>query len=50
MRNSDYYREEEATRELAAKANDAPKEQELLELAEACDAIANDIDDLRASG
>ncbi len=51
MHNSDYYREEAARyRELAAKTNDAPTKQELLDLAEACEAIADDIDDLRASG
>ena len=51
MHNSDYYREEAARyRELAAMTNGAPTKQELLELAEACEAIADDIDDLRASG
>jgi hypothetical protein len=48
MHNSDYYREEAAKyRELADLAKDAAMKQELLELAEA---IADNIDDLRASG
>ena len=51
MHNSDYYREEAARyRELAERAKDAAMKQELLELAEACEAIADNIDDLRASG
>jgi hypothetical protein len=51
MHNSDYYREEAAKyRELAEMAKDAAKKQELLELAAACEAIADNIDDLRASG
>jgi hypothetical protein len=51
MHNSDYYREEAARyRGLAAKTDDAGTKQELFELAEACEAIADDIDDLRASG
>ena len=51
MHNSDYYREEAARyRELAEMAKDAAKKQELLELAAACEAIADNIDDLRASG
>ena len=49
--NSDYYREEAAKyRELADMAKDAAAKQELLELAAACEGIADKIDDLRASG
>ncbi len=49
--NSDYYREEAARyRKLAEAATDPVKKQELLELAEACEAVADNIDDLRASG
>ena len=51
MHNSDYYREEAAKyRELADMAKDAATKQELLELAAACEAIADNIDDLRANG
>jgi hypothetical protein len=51
MPNSDYYREEAAKcRELAEMAKDAAMKQELLELAAACEVIADNIDDLRASG
>jgi hypothetical protein len=51
MHNSDYYREEAAKyRELADMAKDAAMKQELLELAEACEGIADKIDDLPASG
>jgi hypothetical protein len=51
MHNSDYYREEAAKyRELAAMAKDEATKQELLELATACEGIADNIDDLRASG
>ena len=51
MHNSDYYREEAAKyRELAEMAKDAAMKQELLELAAACEAIADNIDDLGASG
>ena len=51
MHNSDYYREEAAKyRELADMAKDAVTKQELLELATACEGIADKIDDLRASG
>jgi hypothetical protein len=51
MHNSDYYREEAAKyRDLAEMAKDAAKKQELLELAAACEAIADNFDDLRASG
>jgi hypothetical protein len=50
MNKSDYYREEAARyRELAKKAEDAAVKQELLELAAACEGIADNIDDLRAS-
>jgi hypothetical protein len=49
--NSDYYREEAARyRQLATSAKDALAKQELLELAAACEGIADKIDDLRASG
>lgn len=48
MHNSDYYREEAAKyRELADMAKDAVTKQELLELAAACEGIADKIDDLR---
>jgi hypothetical protein len=51
MHNSDFYREEAARyRELAEAAKDEATKQELLELAAACDGIADNIDDLRASG
>lgn len=49
--NSDYYREEAARyRKLVEAATDPAKKQEFRELAEACEAIADNIDDLRASG
>jgi len=49
--NSDFYREEAAKyRELAEMAKDAATKQELLELAAACEGIADQIDDLRSSG
>ena len=51
QQNSDYYREEAAKyRELADMAKDAVTKQELLELAAACEGIADKIDDLGASG
>ncbi|MFI4941555.1 MAG: hypothetical protein ACHP7O_14600 [Burkholderiales bacterium] len=51
MHNSDYYREEAAKyRELAEATKDAAKKQELLELAAACEAVADNFDDHRASG
>jgi hypothetical protein len=51
MHNSYYYREEAARyRELAEMAEDMGLKQELLELAAAYEEIANNIDDLRASG
>jgi hypothetical protein len=37
-------------RELAEMAKDAATKQELLELAAACEGIADQIDDLRSSG
>ena len=46
--NSDYYREEAAKyRELADMTKDAITKQELLELAAACEGIADKFDDLR---
>lgn len=49
--NSDYYRDEaERYKKLAEVATDPAKKQEFLELAEACEDVANSIDDLRASG
>ena len=49
--NSDYYREEAARyMKLAEAATDPVKKQEYLELAEACEDIADGIDDRRASG
>ena len=51
MHNSDYYREQAAIyRELAEAASDAAAKQEFLELAAACEEVADDIDDCRASG
>lgn len=52
MHNSDYYREQAAKyRELAEGTTDgAAKQQELLELAAACEEAADKIDDCRASG
>ncbi len=51
MHNSDYYREQAAKyRELAESAKDAATKQEFLELAAACDEVADKIDDCRASG
>ena len=51
MHSSDYYREEAARyRELAEASADAAKKKELLEMAAACEEIANSIDDRRASG
>jgi hypothetical protein len=49
--NSDYYREQAAKyRELAEKAQEAAAKQEYLELAVACEEVADKIDDCRASG
>ena len=51
MHNSDYYREQAAkNRELVEGAKDAATKQEFLELAAACDEVADNIDDCRASG
>jgi hypothetical protein len=51
MHISDYYREQAAKyRELAEAAIDAAAKQEFLELAAACEEVADDIDDCRASG
>jgi hypothetical protein len=51
MHNSDYLRDQATKyRELAEKANDAFEKQELLELAEICEEVADKIDDRRASG
>jgi hypothetical protein len=51
MHNSDYYREQAvAYRQLAEVANDAAAKQEFLELAAACEEVAEHIDDCRASG
>jgi hypothetical protein len=48
---SDYLREQAAKyRELAEKAKEALIKQEFSELAEVCEAVANKIDDRRASG
>lgn len=48
---SDYLREQ-ATKfqKLAENAEDAFVKQELLELADTCEQVANEIDDRRASG
>ena len=51
MHNSDYYREQAVKyRELAEKALDVTTKQEYLELAAACDDVADQIEDRRASG
>jgi len=48
---SDYLREQAVKyRELAAAADDALVKREFFELADVCEQVANDIDDLRASG
>ena len=48
---SDYLREQAAKyREIAEKAVDPFVKQEFLDLAEACEGAANDMDDRRASG
>jgi hypothetical protein len=48
---SDYLREQAAKyRELAEKAEDIFVKQELIELADVCEEVANNIDDRRASG
>jgi hypothetical protein len=49
--NSDYYRDQAAKyRELAEKATDPVVKKEYLELAEACEDVADRLDDIRASG
>ena len=49
--NSDYYREEAARyKKLAEAPTDPATKQEFIELTEACEAVADSIDDLRASG
>lgn len=51
MHSSDYYREEAARyRQLAEAATDADAKKELLEMAVACEEIADSIDDRRSSG
>jgi hypothetical protein len=51
MHNSDYFREQAVKyRELAEKALDVAAKQEYLELALACDDVADQIEDRRASG
>ena len=49
--NSDYYREEAGRyKKLAEMATDPARKKEFLELAEACEDIADSIDDRRSSG
>jgi hypothetical protein len=51
MHNSDFYRAEAAKyRQVADAANDPAAKQEFLELAAACEEVADHIDDCRASG
>jgi len=51
MHNSDFYREQaHHYRQLAAAAGNAAAKQEFLELAAACEEVADEIDDCRASG
>ena len=51
MHNSDYLREQAAKyRELAEKTENPFEKQELRELADVCEEVANKIDDRRASG
>jgi hypothetical protein len=51
MHNSDYYCEQAAHyRKLAGRATEATVKREFLELAAACEAAANKMDDCRASG
>jgi hypothetical protein len=51
MHDSDYFREQAVKyRELAEKALDAAAKREYLELALACDEVADQIEDRRASG
>jgi hypothetical protein len=48
---SDYLRDQAAKyRELAKTAEDTFVKQELLDLADTCEEVANEIDDRRASG
>ena len=48
---SDYLREQAAKYgQLAETAEDASRKQEFLELAAACEEVANEVDDRRASG
>ena len=49
--NSDYYRDQALKyRELAEKATEAGAKKEYLELADACEEVADRLDDIRASG
>ena len=49
--NSDYYRDQAPKyRELAESAADAAAKKEYLELADACEEVADRLDDIRASG
>lgn len=51
MHYSDFWREEAARyRSLAEGANDDSARAEFSELADVCEAYANQIDDMRASG
>jgi hypothetical protein len=51
MHYSDYLREQAAEfRRLAEAAADAAERADLLETAEVCEEVANNIDDRRASG
>jgi hypothetical protein len=51
MHNSDYLREQAVMyRELAEKTLDPATKKEYLELAAACEEVAEQIEDLRASG
>lgn len=51
MNGSDYYREQAAYyRQLAERAADAAARQEFLELADACEEAADQMDDCLASG
>ncbi|HZP76659.1 MAG TPA: hypothetical protein VFB45_10990 [Pseudolabrys sp.] len=48
---SDYYREQaKIYRQMAEQALDAAAKQEYLELAATCEEVADDLDDIRASG
>ena len=51
MHYSDYLREQAAKyRQLAETAEDPSVKREILELAAACEEVANEIDDRRTSG